>query len=754
MKLNDIAKRSQLSDTQIDLILETASTRSTLLGTSSNIPFANTGIFESISLDESRYFKRWENEALPLLLEFITYMAEADLTPDQIGQLLGNAVDHANKSGQNRTKLGKATDVGKKIAGKTVDAAKVGAKKMAQAVAVQNKIKNKIGELLQNTKTVKNIDALYEKAVAKLEEALGGPDSDISKLTKQLGAWLKAHPMYGAGIVSVLTLLATVTLGTGGLTAAPLLAAAGVSKSAIIGYFLRFTMELLKGEKLSTAAGKGLWGAMVGAIAHMGVDELQHLIGDPVIKNVYTAQAAADPGVSMSSYRTVITIDDGHGHINHANLDFLGTPKEITAIQNIIDRSQELIKAGKLKEASKLLNSLAEHTPYPEELVREFTSDQGGGKKFTEIVSRFIGKELADQSAASTAIMKVATDFESHVKTISQGLAAAANAGAVGFAGSKETTPESLNELDLKQAWSKTKDVAKHAAGQARGAASSLATKAGEKIGKVAGEYTNVITMKKLRAAWEKAGKPIDSEAMSTFLANQGFDKAAVASIFTDANIPLPQASGDPVDKVVSSLQVDLGDMAANNILNKAKNEVERLLKNGDTAGAMAFLQKTANEVAKFAAPQSPPKKTSAAASTAAPASQKPAAVKQTAGAVKKSPIRASTKPITRQKAYANKMKSKVSENIDRHMLLVQTMLKIIREDDHDKKTTVKKIRALMEYASGGSTSAGSIASIPGAGGPLMPMIRRMPAGQSFFGPAGTLPPEKPKSRKKRKKNG
>lgn len=48
------------------------------------------------------------------------------------------------------------------------------------------------------------------------------------------------------------------------------------------------------------------------------------------------------------------------------------------------------------------------------------------------------------------------------------------------------------------------------------------------------------------------------------------------------------------------------------------------------------------------------------------------------------------------------------------------------------------KIRELFEFSSAGVTSAGSIASIPNAGGPMMPVIRRMPAGQSFFGPAGT----------------
>jgi len=60
------------------------------------------------------------------------------------------------------------------------------------------------------------------------------------------------------------------------------------------------------------------------------------------------------------------------------------------------------------------------------------------------------------------------------------------------------------------------------------------------------------------------------------------------------------------------------------------------------------------------------------------------------------------------------------------------------------------KIHELLENASGGSTSSGSVASYAsGLGGPLMPVIRRMPAGQSFFGPAGTAPVKiKKKTRK------
>jgi len=779
MKITDIVDSTKLTQLQINILFETASNRATLSSTTSSIPFSHLGIFESVSIDEARYFSKWEQDALPLLLEFLTFVAEAELEPNQISQLFGKAVDHANASGKNRTAVGKAADIGKNVAGKAVDVAKVGGKKLAQAVVLQNKIKNKIGELLQNTKTVKNIDALYDKAVAKLEAAVGGPDSELSKLTKELGAWLRKHPMYGAGIVSVLTLLATVTLGTGGVTVAPMLAVAGVSKSAIIGYFLRFAMELVKGEKLSTAAGKGLWGAMVGAIAHMGVDELQHLIGDPMIRNVYTTQTAADPGVDISSYQTTINIVDGQGNVKSAYLNFLGTPKEIAAIQNIIDKSQQLVNDGKLDDASKLLQNLADRTPYPQELVKQFTRSEKGGKVLTNFMSTFFGKELSDESAASSAIMKVASDFESHVRTLSQGLAAAANAGAAGFAGTERKNTEALNEVDFKGAWDKTK-----------GLATKLATTASAKLGQVASEYTNQVTQKKLRAAWENANRPTDSAAIAKILAAQGFDNNAITTIFKDAGLEdqtpammPPDTDTSLVDTIVSNLSVDLGNEGANNILTKVKAQVEALLKSNDPDAktkAMALLKKSADEVAKFTQPAATQPAATQPASSSVPASNPEDALLAAVKGRNVEKIKQLIQPKSLTNAGLHQVQTalaankRISNNKKNEILALLPNAKIVEESAFDmvdkmlkehnvswselgyvsviKENNSKKVILIAEYASGGSTSAGSVASLPGAGGPLMPMIRRMPAGQSFFGPAGTLPPKKSKITKKQRK--
>ena len=59
------------------------------------------------------------------------------------------------------------------------------------------------------------------------------------------------------------------------------------------------------------------------------------------------------------------------------------------------------------------------------------------------------------------------------------------------------------------------------------------------------------------------------------------------------------------------------------------------------------------------------------------------------------------------------------------------------------------KIKELLETSSGGSTGAGSIASVSTPlGGPMAAVIKRMPKGQSFFAPQ-VVPPKKPKKKAK-----
>jgi len=58
------------------------------------------------------------------------------------------------------------------------------------------------------------------------------------------------------------------------------------------------------------------------------------------------------------------------------------------------------------------------------------------------------------------------------------------------------------------------------------------------------------------------------------------------------------------------------------------------------------------------------------------------------------------------------------------------------------------KIKDLLETSSGGSTGAGSIASVSTPlGGPMAKVLKRMPPGQSFFAPQ--VSQKKPKKKVK-----
>ena len=88
---------------------------------------------------------------------------------------------------------------------------------------------------------------------------------------------------------------------------------------------------------------------------------------------------------------------------------------------------------------------------------------------------------------------------------------------------------------------------------------------------------------------------------------------------------------------------------------------------------------------------------------------------------------------------FQQDMLNKIEKGIDKAELIRRITMEIQR----------LKYLSLKENASGGATSSGSVASVANPGGPMMPAIKRMPAGQSFFAP---YQPAKPKRSKKKAK--
>ena len=190
------------------------------------------------------------------IYQTFTPLIEATLTPDQIKQLFAGIEQGATAAGGNRTGLGKAADV---------------AKLPVQAVQKVNDIINQAGKWVQDTAPVKAFDQKFEDLKAKISAKF----PDLAQNLSQVGAWAKANPGKTAVIIGVLTALA-------GLAGGPL-------GGAIAGQVLRGTSELMKGEKLSTAVGKGVKTAAIGAAAGGVINLIKDLVPPEVITTLTSA---------------------------------------------------------------------------------------------------------------------------------------------------------------------------------------------------------------------------------------------------------------------------------------------------------------------------------------------------------------------------------------------------------------------------------------------------------------------------------
>lgn len=200
---------------------------------------------------------------------------EADLTADQINQLFGAVEQNATAAGGNRTAIGKSKDV--------VDAV--------------NDIINRTGKLIQDTAPVQAFDQKFEQLKGAVSEKFPELDAQLTSL----GTWAKENPGKTAAIVGVLTVL-------GGIAGGPV-------GGAIAGQALRGSVELIKGEKLSTAIGKGAKTAAIGALTGFALEKVKELVADLLPADISTTFFNPQQGtIDVSKLK-------GMGIVDPANLD-------------------------------------------------------------------------------------------------------------------------------------------------------------------------------------------------------------------------------------------------------------------------------------------------------------------------------------------------------------------------------------------------------------------------------------------------
>ena len=169
-------------------------------------------LYEGLNPSEISSVKLWESAGHKIL--------EAQLTTSQIEQLFQQI------EAGSRTFLGKGIDAANAI----------------------KKAYDDLVSKVQNSGPVKNADALYDQAAAKLKQSTGG-DQGVMKYVQKYRDFAKAHPIAQSLIYSALIAAAGIT-------------GAGLGGAVALGLF-KMVDKLLQGEKLSTAVGKEIGRAHV-----------------------------------------------------------------------------------------------------------------------------------------------------------------------------------------------------------------------------------------------------------------------------------------------------------------------------------------------------------------------------------------------------------------------------------------------------------------------------------------------------------
>jgi hypothetical protein len=446
---------------------------------------------DGLTNEQRTIVEGYYNEILPLI--------EASLTADQIQQLFGNVEKAATDAGGNRTMLGKSKDVVDKV----------------------DEIINKAGKWLQDTTPVKAFDQKFEQ----LKGTIGAKFPGLDKNLTAMGTWAKENPGKTAAIVGVLTAIASLAGGPVG--------------GAIAGQVLRGTVELLKGEKLSTAIGKGIKTAALGYLSGKAFEMLGKFAEGMRLKSMsFGPENAGFEEITFGASK----IRSGPGWEWTEQLegvDIIVDPEMASAVkaaQNLLRMGGDAALEGfdQLKGVADIINS----QDYKDMIVN------------TLEISR---QELVNNDSLLNFIKAAKTGLQA----ASQGAVAAAGVASDGKKESVSRRQRPLSEGQVYMVFNRVVQLNEGPMDAIKGAASKAMDWAKTK----GTNLTTKVTADKLNSAWKKAGSPTDSEEVSKIIGDAGVDPAIVKQVFTDLKLPQGKQSAAPdieqVKQMISKLPVD-----------------------------------------------------------------------------------------------------------------------------------------------------------------------------------------------------
>ena len=450
-------------------------------------------------------------------------LREAQLSTAQINALFGAVEQNATASGSNRTVVGKGKDV--------VD-------------AVNNGI-NKVGKALQNTAPVKAFDQKFEQ----LKGSVSAKFPELEKQLSSIGEYAKQNPGKTQAIVTALTILAGVaTGGVGG---------------AIAGQLLRGSLELVKGEKLSTAVGKGAKTAAVGFVTGVISDKIGDMLsGDPETVTKISGSITSDDmqgvssgGVDYAKAREVLKLDDA------GMKDYIVSVEANQISQELAIRGGNgyVTMGGEMHD--KLRNSIEFAGDVNSKWATSFDGNFLRGNLF------LTPDEMAAFDASGLDIMssEATSWLADNVEGAADQFRVNAVYDSVDYSGKNTLSETAIFKLFTAVAYKQPLvesqyvdeapigDMIKKAGSAVAGAAKSAAGAVAQKAQTVGKNITTKVTVDKLMTAWKKAGSPNNDEKVAEFLAGFGIEPRTVQSAFKTAKLEVPKdIPMDQVEVIVS----------------------------------------------------------------------------------------------------------------------------------------------------------------------------------------------------------
>jgi hypothetical protein len=401
----------------------------------------------------------------PLIRE--SALLEQTLSADQINKIFGNVEQQLSSQPGNRTALGKGKDVASKA----------------------NDIINQAGSWLQKTTPVKGFDNKFDELKNTINTKF--PDSKILDAVSSMGTWAKENPGKTAAVIGILTTIAAL--------------AGGPIGGAIAGQVLRGTTELLKGEKLSTAVGKGIKTAAIGAAIGAVSSFMQDALGGSYVSTEGTFYVNGQE-VSQEEYA------------QHMKGKGFADPMNPTA--------DELQKATGQQLPDNVKSQISQQSGLPQPKPGGFADTVEKTSDAQRAAKGFTGGGIKDpnfQESRHNRKEFVLEEVVYNLKPLSESMVA------VLF---KRVTMTNYKMISEGVIWEQGNEP--------EGQKPSFMQKVMGKASEIGKNLTTKVTASKLMSAWKQAEVEPDSDSIAEFLKGQGINDQVIAQTFKDMQLPSP----------------------------------------------------------------------------------------------------------------------------------------------------------------------------------------------------------------------